>query len=238
MSNQVEKGEGVHRGNANGVEQANTLPPPTRYAGAGGVNSQFRRLGNPGPLGLYAFASTTLMLSLFNASARNITVPNAIVGMAIFTGGLVQLLAGMWEFACANTFGATAFSMYGAFWLSYGTILIPGSGIIAAYTSADELNSALGIYLEMWFVVTFLFFIASLRRSVGMIALFFFLFLTFMLLGISKLVPGTSAATNKAGGALGIITALVAFYVGTAQLLIREESWFTIPVGTIPQRLD
>jgi len=218
-------------------EVARSNSPLRRIQGSGSY-ANFRKLGNPGPLGLYAFASTTLMLSLFNVSVRDITVPNAIVGMALFVGGLVQLLAGMWEFASANTFGATAFSMYGAFWMSYATIFIPGSGILTSYTSASELSNALGIYLMMWFIVTFLLFVASLRRSVGLMALFFFLTLTFMLLGISKLVVSTSAATTKAGGALGIITAFIAFYVGTAQLLIREESWFTIPVGTIPQRLD
>lgn len=71
-----------------------------------------RQLGNPGPLGLYSFAATTLVLSLFNVGANNIVVPNAIVGMALFYGGLVQLLAGMWEFACGNTFGATGQQIY------------------------------------------------------------------------------------------------------------------------------
>ena len=85
--------------NEKGTVHANPMPqrayPPRR------------QLGNPGPLGLYAFAATTLILSLFNVGANNITVPNAVIGMAIFYGGLVQLLAGMWEFACGNTFGAT-----------------------------------------------------------------------------------------------------------------------------------
>jgi succinate-acetate transporter protein len=104
-----------------------------------------------------AFAGTTLVLSLFNLNARGVEAPNVVVGMAIFFGGLAQLLAGMWEFACGNTFGATAFSGYGAFWLSYSAILIPGSGIISSYgDDAAELGSALGIYLFSWFVFTFL----------------------------------------------------------------------------------
>lgn len=204
-----------------------------------GVNSQFRRLGNPGPLGLFGFASTTFVLSWYNTSVRGITTPNVVVGMALFVGGLAQFLAGMWEFACANTFGATAFTMYGAFWMSFGTLYIPGSGILDAYGSdASELDSALGIYLMVWFIVTFLLFIASLRRNVGLIALFFFLTLTFLLLGISKLITTNSVAVGKAGGALGIVTAFIAFYVGTAQLLIPEESLFVLPLGNIPRRLD
>ncbi|ELU38109.1 GPR1/FUN34/yaaH family domain-containing protein [Rhizoctonia solani AG-1 IA] len=66
-----------------------------------------RKLANPAPLGLFGFASTTLILSLYNAGARGITTPNAVVGMALGVGGLCQLLAGMWEFATGNTFGAT-----------------------------------------------------------------------------------------------------------------------------------
>ena len=57
--------------------------------------------------GLFSFASTTLILSLYNLQTRGITAPNVVVGMAIFCGGLAQFLAGMWEFATGNTFGAT-----------------------------------------------------------------------------------------------------------------------------------
>jgi uncharacterized protein len=57
--------------------------------------------------GLFSFASTTLILSLYNIGTRGITTPNVVVGMAIFCGGLAQLLAGMWEFPCGNMFGAT-----------------------------------------------------------------------------------------------------------------------------------
>jgi len=117
------------------------------------------RLGNPAPLGLFGFASTTLVLSLYNVHARHIAVPNVIVGMALFYGGLAQFLAGMWEFATGNTFGATAFSSYGAFWLSFATILIPNSGIGDAYSADPGMESdAIGIYLLAWMVVTFLFF--------------------------------------------------------------------------------
>lgn len=77
-----------------------------------------RQIANPGPLGLYAFAATTLILSLFNVGADHIVVPNAVVGMAIFYGGLCQLLAGMWEFACGNTFGATGEGVSHRSWTS------------------------------------------------------------------------------------------------------------------------
>jgi succinate-acetate transporter protein len=215
------------------------------------------RFGNPAPLcvsfdltmpshsshcprnvysGLFSFASTTLVLSLYNVHARHITAPNVIVGMALFFGGLAQFLAGMWEFATGNTFGATgesgtfhsislhhtqvmaaaaiikaccmpphdtmrsiiscfskhgvfqcrhgcrsvsvahhgpslysgvsltiyllwaAFTSYGAFWLSFATLLIPGSGVGDAYGADAGMEfDAIGIYLIAWMIVTFLF---------------------------------------------------------------------------------
>ena len=50
-----------------------------------------------------------------------------------------------------------AFTSYGAFWMSYATILIPGSGVISAYATMDEFSQAVGIYLITWFVLTSLF---------------------------------------------------------------------------------
>lgn len=41
--------------------------------------------------------------------------------------------------------------------MSYATILIPGSGVVSAYTSTDEFDQAIGIYLITWFILTFLF---------------------------------------------------------------------------------
>jgi len=123
------------------------------------------RVANPGPAGLFAFASTTFLLSLFNVNTRGIQTPNVIVGMAIFAGGLVQLLAGMWEFPRGNVFGATAFSMYGSFWMSYATIFIPSSGILDAYATDAELHNALGLYLMVWFMVTVMFILPVMRKK-------------------------------------------------------------------------
>jgi len=204
-----------------GTVQAN--PPPRA--------SVRRTLGNPAPLGLFGFASTTLILSLFNVGANDITVPNAVLGMALFYGGLAQFLAGMWEFACGNTFGATAFSSYGAFWFSFATFYIPSSGVVAAYqqvNALDQLTKAIGIYLMAWMTVTFLFMIASLRKNIAFIALFFFLTVTFLLLGAANLSGKVHLTT--AGGAVGIITALIAYYVGFAELL-GPDDLFQLPLG-------
>jgi len=194
------------------------------------------RFGNPAPLGLFSFASTTLVLSLYNVHARHIATPNVIVGMALFFGGLAQFLAGMWEFATGNTFGATAFTSYGAFWLSFATLLIPGSGVGDAYGADAGMEfDAIGIYLIAWMIVTFLFFIGALRKSVGLSALFLFLTLTFMLLAVGNLVQKENVL--KAGGYFGIITAAIAYYCGLSEML-TENDIFTIPIGKIPPRRD
>jgi len=192
------------------------------------------RLGNPAPLGLFGFASTTLVLSLYNVHARHILVPNLIVGMALFYGGLAQFLAGMWEFATGNTFGATAFSSYGAFWLSFATIFIPNSGIGAAYSADPGMeDDAIGIYLLAWMIVTFLFFIGALRKSVGLSALFLFLTITFMLLAIGFLMKKINV--QKAGGYVGIATALIAYYCGLSEMLTANDI-IQIPTGKFAAR--
>jgi len=188
-------------------------------------------IANPGTLGLFSFASTTLILSLVNLQARGINTPNVVVGMAIFCGGLAQLLAGMWEFPRGNALGATAFTSYGAFWMSYATILIPGSGIIDAYgTNVDQLTGSLGIYLTAWAIVTAMFLIVSLRKNVVFIALFFCLTVTFALLAGAQFNGSVAAA--KAGGGVGVVTAAIAFYAGLSELLAAETvAVFNLPMG-------
>jgi len=193
-----------------------------------------KKLANPSPMGVFAFSITTLVLSLYNAQARGVTEPNVVVGMAIFVGGLVQFAAGMWEVAVGNTFGSTVFSLYGGFWMSYATILIPSSGILDAFAKVpDEIANALGIFLIAWFAVTFIFLIGTIKKTVAFIALFGALDITFLFLALSNFTGKVVLA--KVGGYFGIITAVVGFYIGAAGVL---EGDFHLPVGVIPRRLD
>jgi len=195
------------------------------------------RVGNPGSLGLFSFASTTFMLSLYNLQTRNITHPNVVLGMAIFCGGLAQLLAGMWEFPRGNVFGGTAFTSYGAFWMSYAIILWPSSGVLTAFADPTERASAIGIFLATWFMVTFLLFIVALRKSLSFILLFGFLAVTFLLLAVAEFTAMT--VITKAGGGFGVITAMVAYYIGLSELLAAEDMAVTrLPLGTFHRRLD
>jgi uncharacterized protein len=168
---------------------------------------------DPGPLGLAAFAATTFFLSTVNAGLLPKTVEAGVFGLAFFYGGLAQLLAGMWEFVKGNTFGALAFSSYGAFWLSFW--------YLAGHLSSDlgkaapgDVNKALGTYLLVWTIFTAYMFVASMRTSGAIMAVFLLLTLTFLFLCIGAY--SSSAGMTKVGGWLGLITALAAWYASFA----------------------
>jgi len=201
-----------------------------------------RKFANPAPLGLSAFALTTFVLSAVNLQARHVTAPNIVVPLALGYGGLVQLLAGMWEMAVGNTFGATALSSYGGFWIGTAIILTPGGFEIM---STLETNGPLpflysfGFYLFGWFIFTFLLLICTLRSTVAFFLLFFTLDMAFLFLAIAYILPvdgGTAPMPGclKAGGAFGILAAFLAWYNALAGIADSSNSFFLIPVAHFP----
>jgi succinate-acetate transporter protein len=197
-------------------------------------------IANPAPLGLSAFALTTFVLSLINMGTMDVTKPNIVVAAAFGYGGLVQLLAGMWEMAVGNTFGATALSSYGGFWISFGIILTPGGfGIVSALGGGENTQFlySFGFFLMGWFIFTFLLLLCTLRSTVMFFSLFFTLDLAFLCLGIAHLdlkdgAPGPAA--TKAGGAFGILAAFLAWYNAFAGMADSSNSFFVIPVMHFP----
>ena len=193
-------------------------------------------VANPAPLGLSAFALTTFVLSASNAGfilgQGEGTV--IVVTLALFYGGIVQLIAGIQEFRAGNTFGATAFCSYGGFWLAVGFLFLPGTGILAALVASRSLFAALTVFGLGWTIFTFLMLLGTLRTTGALVAVFFFLFLTFLALTIGWWVDwgGTSGTTwIQIGGWLGIATALVAWYTALAGILASAKM-FNLP--TIP----
>ena len=178
------------------------------------------KIANPGPLGLCGFALTTFVLSLVNTGVLTL-VPDitVVIGLAVFYGGLAQLLAGMWEFRSGNTFGATAFSSYGAFWLSFAALLIPAFGINFG-SKTGPTGTAVGWYLIGWAIFTGIMTLASFRTNLATAVVFVLLFLAFVLLGIGFL-QGVAAGTGitAAGGWVGIATAIAAWYTALAGVL-------------------
>jgi succinate-acetate transporter protein len=222
---------------------------------------QSKRFGNPAPLGLSAFALTTFVLSLINMNTKGVAAPNIVVAAAFGYGGLVQLLAGMWEMAVGNTFGATALSSYGGFWISFAIILTPGGFDIVEALGGDTASAFLdsfGFFLMGWFIFTTLLLFCTMRSTVMFFLLFFWLDLAFLMLGIGYLHHSggaPNAACIKAGGVFGILAAFWAWYNAFAgmadssnryvfsnhlptfaneRMLITCPSFFVVPVIHFP----
>ncbi|PYI13165.1 hypothetical protein BO86DRAFT_403825 [Aspergillus japonicus CBS 114.51] len=201
-----------------------------------------RKFANPAPLGLCAFALTTFVLSAVNMGTRGISAPNIVVGLAFGYGGLVQLLAGMWEMAVGNTFGATALSSYGGFWISFAIILTPGGfdieSAIESAGGASMFYNSMGLFLMGWFIFTTIMLFCTLRSTVAFFLLFFFLDLTFLLLGIGYLQRNDTNEVNtpviKAGGFFGFLAAFAAWYNALAGIADSSNSFFIIPVAHFP----
>jgi len=195
-------------------------------------------VANPAPLGLSAFALTTFVLSSSNAGFifPSLGAGGAVVvGLALFYGGLVQLIAGIQEFRQGNTFGATAFCSYGGFWMALGFVLLPPTGIAASLIATKTLAPGLAVFLLGWTIFTLLMLIATFRISGALIVVFALLFLTFLALTIGWVV--TSNGSNgsswiQIGGWLGIVTALVAWYTALAGVLASVKM-FNLP--TMPR---
>jgi uncharacterized protein len=179
---------------------------------------------NPGPLGLAAFAATTFTLSVLNADIVSLGGLGGVLAVAFAYGGIVQVLAGMWEFRAGNTFGAVAFSSYGAFWISI-FVLFKITGPVT--------DAGFSLYLYTWAIFTLLMLIASLRTNGVLVAVFVLLTITFFLLAIGYAdltgVPSTSSAI-KLGGWFGLATAAGAWYGALAQVMNSTFGRVVLPL--------
>jgi uncharacterized protein len=180
---------------------------------------------DPAPLGLCGFALTTFVLSMMNANLVNFSKGLPVVlGLALAYGGIGQLLAGMWEFRNGNTFGAVAFSSYGAFWISFFFLV----SFDLAKIAPTEVDSALGLYLWAWAIFTGFMTIAALRTTAAVALVFLLLTLTFVFLGIGN--SGGNASTIHIGGYIGLATAIAAWYTGFASVINSTWGRTVVPV--------
>jgi hypothetical protein len=180
-------------------------------------------VADPAPLGLAGFAMTTLALSLYNANIWPAAIFPALA-LALVYGGFAQLLAGMWEFVRKNTFGALAFTSYGAFWISYYVFV----HFLAPALKVGALPTAAGVFLLGWTILTFYLMIASLRVSGAVLGVFVALTITFVLLTIGAFQSNNSI--THAGGWAGIVTAAIAFYASAAGVINETFKKAVVPV--------
>ncbi|HWE59839.1 MAG TPA: acetate uptake transporter [Solirubrobacteraceae bacterium] len=199
-----------------------------RQAGASSMTGGAGWLpANPAPLGLSGFGLTTLVLSFVNANIVGggaATFP-IVLGMAIAFGGVAQLFAGMWEFRTGNTFGAVAFSSFGAFWISFFFLV----SFNVAQLPKTEIDAALGLYLWMWGIFTGMLFLCTFASPRALQLLFLLLTVTFILLGIGN--SGASSGMIHAGGYVGIATGAVALYIACADIMQAVYKRSVLPVG-------
>lgn len=168
---------------------------------------------NPAPLGLLGFGMTTVLLNLHNAGGYELN--SMIIGMGIFIGGLAQVIAGIQEWKKNNTFGATAFTAYGFFWISLVTIwLLPRTSMGADLKSSD---AAMGWYLLLWGIFTGGMFMATLKLSRALRVIFSTLTILFFLLAIADFTGNKDI--KVVAGYIGIVCGLSAVYACIAQII-------------------
>ncbi len=178
---------------------------------------------NPAPLGLMGFGMTTVLLNLHNAGF--FALGSMILAMGIFYGGLAQIIAGIQEWKKNNTFGATAFTSYGIFWLSLvGLLILPKMGLADA---PDKTSMA--AYLAMWGLFTAIMFIGALKTNRALQFVFASLTILFFLLALGE-ITGNSTITMIAGYE-GIICGFSAIYAGLAQVLNDMYKRTVAPLG-------
>jgi len=199
------------------------------------TESAVSSVANPIPLGMSAFAFTTAILGCTFASFILPGVSagiNLVVAAALFYGGIIQILAGMWEFRKDNTIAATIFSSYGGFLVAFGVIFLPGFGIFQALNRAAILHPALGLFFLCWTIFSALLVLGSLRTNLALLIVLALMFLSYLFLTIGELA-GASALLLIIGGWLSIACALVAWYTALADMLRSAGGVFKLPMGWI-----
>jgi uncharacterized protein len=203
---------------------------PVQEEPVGGRTAGLPAIANPAPLGLAGFALTTFVLSMVNSGLVSDKTEPIVFGLALAYGGIAQLLAGMWEFKTGNTFGATAFASYGAFWLSFWALV---QFYVKGIPAADA-GHAVGLFLWAWGIFTAYMFIASLRTTVAVAMVFLLLTVTYILLGIGNShgsAPGHGLVLI--GGIVGLATALAAWYASAAQVVNSTFGRDVAPLGPL-----
>ena len=177
---------------------------------------------NPAPLGLMGFGMTTILLNIHNAGFFPLDA--MILAMGIFFGGFAQVIAGIMEFKKNNTFGTTAFTSYGFFWLSLVAL-----NILPLMGAAGSLSMA--AYLFMWGLFTLFMFIGTLRISKALQVVFGSLALLFFLLALGNFTGSTLVLTIA--GYEGILCGFSAIYAAMAQVLNELYGKSVMPIGEV-----
>ncbi len=186
-------------------------------------------LANPAPLGLMGFGMTTVLLNIHNAGF--FSLGTMILAMGLCYGGIAQIIAGILEFKKGNSFGVTAFTSYGLFWLSFVFLLILPTMFPTFQKPGD---TALGAYLFFWGLFTGLMFISTLKKPKALQFVFLSLTILFWLLALSHFIGSlteTGQQIGKIAGFEGIICGLSAIYLAMAEIINETYGKTILPIG-------
>lgn len=186
------------------------------------------RIGNPSPLGLAAFALTTFVLSVFNAGSYLIDtrLESLVLPLALFYGGIVQAIAGFFEFQLRNTFAATTFASYGAFWMSFAAYVYL---IVPKIEYLNKTNQTNGLFLLSWWIFTLYMTVAAYKVSRAILSVFIALNFTFLFLIVGNFAKLTILI--NIGGWFGIVTAILAWYTSAALMINTTFKRDILPLG-------
>jgi uncharacterized protein len=185
---------------------------------------------NPAPLGLAGFGLTTILLSLVNAGVLPAVGQSVVLPLAMFFGGLIQLIAGVMEYREGNTFGTTVFTSYGAFWIWFASmVMLANVGVL----KLEGASSTIGVCLLLWGLLTAGFWVASFRLTRLITTAVFAALVTLVFLGLGEIVQ--SPTLHMIGGWVGVITGLLATYGSSAVLINTELGRTVLPLGVRPQ---
>ncbi len=188
-------------------------------------------IADPAPLGLAAFALTTFLLSAFNAGWMTKASGLAWLGYAFAYGGLVQLLAGMWEFRNRNVFGSTAFGSYGGFWIGLGLYFnLVGKALLSHPATAGLFAKDVGWILLAFAIFNTYMLVWSTQVNAAIFGVFLTLEATEIILFIGNFAG--SSETVKIGGYVGVVTAAVAWYASAALVSRGMGGRLALPVGS------
>ncbi len=185
------------------------------------------KLANPAGLGLIGFGFTTVMLSLINAGVLPKGGEQVVLPLAFAYGGLIQILAGLLEFKCGNTFGMVAFLSYGAFWWWFTFLVLLGSHGVLDLSHA---GSTIAVTLIGWGAFTLYMWVATFKLVKALWWIFLTLWITFFLLGFGALLGSNGLSIT--GGWIGIICGLIAVYTSFAIVTNTTFNRTVLPVGT------
>ena len=181
------------------------------------------KLANPAPLGLMGFGMTTVLLNLHNSGL--FALGSMILAMGIFYGGIAQIIAGIMEFKKGNTFGTTAFTSYGLFWISLVALIVMPKMRWAEAPS----TIAMAAYLIMWGLFTLFMYVATLKNNKALQIIFLSLTVLFFLLAIGDITG--NGLIKLIAGIEGIFCGFSAIYLAMAEVINEYLGKIVLPIG-------